>query len=159
MCGSLSLWLSVCVCVFFVCMCDRVCVHKVFRISNATKMLQVHSILQFLGSFSNLAHHQANMNCTNCWFHSQELPAQQRADAANSLVYEANACMRDRLRLRRCYLLFQQQQVSKIQVQLALAKVEILCVQMKHDGGHAPSTPAAAVPTLAKQQLHRHHHQ
>jgi len=41
-------------------------VHKVFGASNVSKMLQVRSILQFLGSFSHLAHHQANVNCTNC---------------------------------------------------------------------------------------------
>jgi len=47
-----------------------------------------------------------------------------------------------------------QQQVSQLQVQLALAKAEILCVQMQHDDGHAQSASAAAVPAPAKQQLH-----
>ncbi|XP_062203086.1 LOB domain-containing protein 12-like [Phragmites australis] len=80
----------------------------------------------------------------------QELPAQQRADAVSSLVYEANARMRDPVYGCVGAISYLQQQVSQLQVQLALAQAEILCVQMHHDS-HAQS-PAAA-PASAKQQL------
>ncbi|CAD6270848.1 unnamed protein product [Miscanthus lutarioriparius] len=89
----------------------------------------------------------------------QELPAQQRADAVSSLVYEANARMRDPVYGCVGAISYLQQQVSQLQVQLALAKAEILCVQMQHDDGHAHSASAAAVPSPAKQQLHQHQQQ
>ncbi|CAD6269153.1 unnamed protein product [Miscanthus lutarioriparius] len=89
----------------------------------------------------------------------QELPAQQRADAVSSLVYEANARMRDPVYGCVGTISFLQQQVSQLQVQLALAKAEILCVQMQHDDGHAHSASAAAVPSPAKQQLHHQQQQ
>ncbi|XP_062183009.1 LOB domain-containing protein 12-like isoform X2 [Phragmites australis] len=80
----------------------------------------------------------------------QELPARQRADAVSSLVYEANARMRDPVYGCVGAISYLQQQVSQLQMQLALAQADILCVQMHHDG-HAQS-PAAA-PASAKQQL------
>ncbi|XP_066334807.1 LOB domain-containing protein 12-like [Miscanthus floridulus] len=85
----------------------------------------------------------------------QELPAQQRADAVSSLVYEANARMRDPVYGCVGAISYLQQQVSQLQVQLALAKAEILCVQMQHD----ESASAAAAPAPAKQQQLHHHHQ
>ena len=66
----------------------------------------------------------------------------------SSLVYEAHARMRDPVYGCVGAISYLQQQVSQLQVQLALAKAEILCVQMQHD----ESAPA-------KQQLHHHHHQ
>ncbi|CAD6258829.1 unnamed protein product [Miscanthus lutarioriparius] len=84
----------------------------------------------------------------------QELPAQQRADAVSSLVYEANARVRDPVYGCVGAISYLQQQVSQLQVQLALAKAEILCVQVQHDDGYAQSASAAAVPAPAKQQLH-----
>ncbi|GJN28511.1 hypothetical protein PR202_gb16645 [Eleusine coracana subsp. coracana] len=66
----------------------------------------------------------------------QELPAQQRADAVSSLVYEANARVRDPVYGCVGAISYLQQQVSQLQVQLALAKAEILCVQMQQDDGH-----------------------
>ena len=77
----------------------------------------------------------------------------------SSLVYEANARMRDPVYGCVGAISYLQQQVSQLQVQLALAKAEILCVQMQHDDGHAHSASAAAVPSPAKQQLHHHHQQ
>ncbi|PUZ43388.1 hypothetical protein GQ55_8G004900 [Panicum hallii var. hallii] len=80
----------------------------------------------------------------------QELPAQQRADAVSSLVYEANARMRDPVYGCVGAISYLQQQVSQLQMQLALAKAEILlCVQMQHDG-HA--TASASPPSLQRQQ-------
>lgn len=85
----------------------------------------------------------------------QELPAQQRADAVSSLVYEANARMRDPVYGCVGAISYLQQQVSQLQVQLALAKAEILCVQMQHD----ESAAASAAPAPAKQQQLYHHQQ
>uniref|UniRef100_K3YBQ3 LOB domain-containing protein n=1 Tax=Setaria italica TaxID=4555 RepID=K3YBQ3_SETIT len=81
----------------------------------------------------------------------QELPAQQRADAVSSLVYEANARMRDPVYGCVGAISYLQQQVSQLQMQLALAKAEILCVQMQHDGHATVSSP----PSAASQQLER----
>ncbi|CAO2143011.1 unnamed protein product [Urochloa humidicola] len=81
----------------------------------------------------------------------QELPAQQRADAVSSLVYEANARMRDPVYGCVGAISYLQQQVSQLQMQLALAKAEILCVQMQHDG-HATASPPSATQLQRKQQ-------
>ncbi|CAN6380317.1 unnamed protein product [Urochloa humidicola] len=81
----------------------------------------------------------------------QELPAQQRADAVSSLVYEANARMRDPVYGCVGAISYLQQQVSQLQMQLALAKAEILCVQMQHDG-HAT---AASPPSASQQHQHQ----
>ncbi|CAO2140570.1 unnamed protein product [Urochloa humidicola] len=81
----------------------------------------------------------------------QELPAQQRADAVSSLVYEANARMRDPVYGCVGAISYLQQQVSQLQMQLALAKAEILCVQMQREG-HAT---ASASPLPASQHQHQ----
>uniref|UniRef100_J3M650 LOB domain-containing protein n=1 Tax=Oryza brachyantha TaxID=4533 RepID=J3M650_ORYBR len=66
----------------------------------------------------------------------QELPAQQRGDAVSSLVYEANARMRDPVYGCVGAISFLQNQVSQLQMQLAVAQAEILCIQMQQrDGG------------------------
>jgi mRNA deadenylase 3'-5' endonuclease subunit Ccr4 len=53
----------------------------------------------------------------------------------SSLVYEANARMRDPVYGCVGAISYLQQQVSQLQMQLALAKAEILCVQMQHNDG------------------------
>ncbi|RCV18182.1 hypothetical protein SEVIR_3G287300v4 [Setaria viridis] len=67
----------------------------------------------------------------------QELPVQQRGDAVSSLVYEANARMRDPVYGCVGAISFLQNQVSQLQMQLAVAQAEILCIQMqqRRDGG------------------------
>ncbi|TYH67798.1 hypothetical protein ES332_D06G213100v1 [Gossypium tomentosum] len=62
----------------------------------------------------------------------QELPVQQRADAVSSLVYEANARVRDPVYGCVGAISFLQNQVSELQMQLAVAQAEILCIQMQH---------------------------
>ena len=52
----------------------------------------------------------------------QELPAQQRADAVSSLVYEANARIRDPVYGCVGAISYLQQQVSQLQMQLAVAE-------------------------------------
>lgn len=64
---------------------------------------------------------------------SQELPVHQRADAVSSLVYEANARVRDPVYGCVGAISILQNQVSELQMQLAVAQTEILCIQMQHE--------------------------
>ncbi|KAH7672569.1 Lateral organ boundaries LOB domain-containing protein [Dioscorea alata] len=63
----------------------------------------------------------------------QELPINQRADAVSSLVYEANARMRDPVYGCVGVISYLQNQVSQLQMQLAVAQAEILCMQMQQE--------------------------
>ncbi|XP_057954267.1 LOB domain-containing protein 12-like [Malania oleifera] len=90
----------------------------------------------------------------------QELPIHQRADAVTSLVYEANARARDPVYGCVGAISYLQNQVSQLQMQLAVAQAEILCIQMQQDpsaptpgsggGGHHISSD--------HQDQHYHHH-
>ncbi|XP_073124469.1 LOB domain-containing protein 12-like [Henckelia pumila] len=61
----------------------------------------------------------------------QELQVHQRADAVSSLVYEANARVRDPVYGCVGAISYLQNQVSQLQMQLAVAQAEILCIQMQ----------------------------
>nr|GLL20965.1 LOB domain-containing protein 12-like isoform X1 [Ipomoea trifida] len=61
----------------------------------------------------------------------QEIPADHRADAVSSLVYEANARLRDPVYGCVGAITYLQNQVSQLQMQLAVAQAEILCIQMQ----------------------------
>ncbi|XP_038979943.1 LOB domain-containing protein 12 isoform X2 [Phoenix dactylifera] len=74
---------------------------------------------------------------------SNELPVHQRADAVSSLVYEANARMRDPVYGCVGAISFLQNQVSQLQMQLAVAQTEILCIQMQQE---PPSTDQQMQP-------------
>ncbi|KAJ1417712.1 Lateral organ boundary [Sesbania bispinosa] len=63
----------------------------------------------------------------------QELPVHQRADAVTSLVYEAHARVRDPVYGCVGAISYLQNQVSELQMQLAVAQAEILCIQMQHE--------------------------
>ncbi|CAA0826318.1 LOB domain-containing protein 12 [Striga hermonthica] len=63
----------------------------------------------------------------------QELPVHQRADAVSSLVYEANARARDPVYGCVGAITYLQDQVAQLQMQLAVAQAEILCIQMHQD--------------------------
>ncbi|WOL01901.1 LOB domain-containing protein 12-like [Canna indica] len=63
----------------------------------------------------------------------QDLPLHQRADAVSSLVYEANARMRDPVYGCVGAISYLQNQVSQLQMQLAVAQAEILCIQMQQE--------------------------
>ncbi|XP_015874639.2 LOB domain-containing protein 12 [Ziziphus jujuba] len=78
----------------------------------------------------------------------QELPLHQRADAVSSLVYEANARVRDPVYGCVGAISYLQNQVSQLQMQLAVAQEEILCVQMQQE-------PADALPMT--NQIADHH--
>ncbi|KAL9230222.1 hypothetical protein vseg_005603 [Gypsophila vaccaria] len=73
----------------------------------------------------------------------QELPMHQRGDAVSSLVYEANARMRDPVYGCVGAISFLQNQVSQLQMQLAVAQTEILCIQMQQE----PSSNFTATTT------------
>ncbi|KAF5446656.1 hypothetical protein F2P56_032267 [Juglans regia] len=68
----------------------------------------------------------------------QELPIHQRADAVSSLVYEANARVRDPVYGCVGAISYLQNQVSQLQMQLAVAQAEFLCIQMQQE----PNLPA-----------------
>ncbi|XP_015692557.2 LOB domain-containing protein 12 [Oryza brachyantha] len=94
----------------------------------------------------------------------QELPAQQRGDAVSSLVYEANARMRDPVYGCVGAISFLQNQVSQLQMQLAVAQAEILCIQMQQrDGGGHHQLDGACVDDHHHQHHplldHHQHHQ
>ncbi|WVY92333.1 hypothetical protein V8G54_031421 [Vigna mungo] len=63
----------------------------------------------------------------------QELGVDQRADAVSSLVYEANARVRDPVYGCVGAISYLQNQVSQLQMQLAVAQAEILCIQMQQE--------------------------
>nr|CAB3461780.1 unnamed protein product [Digitaria exilis] len=91
----------------------------------------------------------------------QELPAQQRGDAVSSLVYEANARMRDPVYGCVGAISFLQNQVSQLQMQLAVAQAEILCIQMQHrrgDGG-PDDVDEVPPPSMLAAGGAEHHHQ
>ncbi|KAG8380890.1 hypothetical protein BUALT_Bualt06G0063700 [Buddleja alternifolia] len=73
----------------------------------------------------------------------QELPVHQRADAVSSLVYEANARAMDPVYGCVGAISYLQNQVSQLQMQLAVTQAEILCVQMQqeHDQPALRTTP------------------
>ncbi|XWS74395.1 hypothetical protein CRYUN_Cryun02cG0211600 [Craigia yunnanensis] len=72
----------------------------------------------------------------------QKLPVHQRADAVSSLVYEANARVRDPVYGCVGAISFLQNQVSQLQMQLAVARTEVLCIQMQQE---------SALPTEIEQ--------
>ncbi|GMI92027.1 PEACOCK 1 [Hibiscus trionum] len=61
----------------------------------------------------------------------QEVPVAQRADAVSSLVYEANARVRDPVYGCVGAISYLQNQVSQLQMQLAVAHTQILCIKMQ----------------------------
>ncbi|KAJ9542644.1 hypothetical protein OSB04_029150 [Centaurea solstitialis] len=62
----------------------------------------------------------------------QELPESQREDAINSMVYEANARIRDPVYGCTGAIFQLQNQVNELQAQLAKAKAEIFSIQGQH---------------------------
>ncbi|EFJ07052.1 hypothetical protein SELMODRAFT_58936, partial [Selaginella moellendorffii] len=62
----------------------------------------------------------------------QDLPVYQRADAVNSMVYEANSRIRDPVYGCVGAISALQQQVAQLQAQLAVSQAEIVCMRMQH---------------------------
>lgn len=69
----------------------------------------------------------------------------QRSDAVSSLVYEANARMRDPVYGCVGAISFLQNQVSQLQMQLAVAEAEILCIQMQQNEQAAAGLPTTQI--------------
>nr|GMC59188.1 LOB domain-containing protein 12-like [Ipomoea batatas]GMC63822.1 LOB domain-containing protein 12-like [Ipomoea batatas] len=82
----------------------------------------------------------------------QEIPADHRADAVSSLVYEANARLRDPVYGCVGAITYLQNQVSQLQMQLAVAQAEILCIQM-HQPPPPPQDSSTTVPPPPQIQL------
>lgn len=61
----------------------------------------------------------------------QELPVHQRGDAVSSMVYESNARVRDPVYGCVGAISYLQQQVANLQMQLARAQAEIMCMHMQ----------------------------
>ncbi|EOY13865.1 LOB domain-containing protein 4 [Theobroma cacao] len=93
----------------------------------------------------------------------QELPEHQRSDAVSSMVYEANARVRDPVYGCVGAISSLQQQIDSLQTQLALAQAEVVHMRMRqfvstsNAGTSSPEnlTPAAAasskfMPSQAK---------
>ncbi|QCD96204.1 LOB domain-containing protein 4-like [Vigna unguiculata] len=76
----------------------------------------------------------------------QELPEHQRSDAVSSMVYEANARVRDPVYGCVGAISSLQQQVDELQTQLALAQAEVVHMRMSQF-----SPPSS--------EHHHHHHQ
>nr|XP_043631370.1 LOB domain-containing protein 12-like [Erigeron canadensis] len=74
----------------------------------------------------------------------QELPVHQRGDAVSSLVYEANARTKDPVYGCVGAISYLQKQVSQLQMQLAIAQAEMLCIQMNQEPHHQAPAPAAS---------------
>lgn len=69
----------------------------------------------------------------------QELPEPQRSDAVSSMVYEANARVRDPVYGCVGAISSLQQQVDVLQTQLALAQAEVVHMRMRGGGQHTSS--------------------
>ncbi|CAN6467408.1 unnamed protein product [Victoria cruziana] len=63
----------------------------------------------------------------------QDIPVQQRADAVTSLVFEANARVRDPVYGCVGAISFLQQQIAQLQMQLAVAQAQMVCIQMQQE--------------------------
>ena len=72
--------------------------------------------------------------CNDDWKWSilQELPEHQRSDAVSSMVYEANARVRDPVYGCVGAISSLQQQIDSLQTQLALAQAEVVHMKMRH---------------------------
>ncbi|XP_074287184.1 LOB domain-containing protein 12-like [Silene latifolia] len=89
----------------------------------------------------------------------QELPIHQRGDAVSSLVYEANARMRDPVYGCVGAISFLQNQVSQLQMQLAVAQTEILCIQMQQEPSNMTTTTQNSFESDDKSFLLQNNHQ
>ncbi|XP_040988612.1 LOB domain-containing protein 4 [Juglans microcarpa x Juglans regia] len=103
----------------------------------------------------------------------QELPEHQRSDAVSSMVYEANARVRDPVYGCVGAISSLQQQVDDLQTQLALAQAEVVHMKMRQQPpssiststttSNYPPTTMNSPPDLnnsfpASAKPHHHHH-
>uniref|UniRef100_A0A1J3IMM3 LOB domain-containing protein 4 n=1 Tax=Noccaea caerulescens TaxID=107243 RepID=A0A1J3IMM3_NOCCA len=86
----------------------------------------------------------------------QELPIHQRGDAVSSMVYEANARVRDPVYGCVGAISSLQQQIDVLQAQLALAQAEVVHLRVRHSTnfpGHGlcPDSPSSSGSPSSKQ--------
>ncbi|MCD7451578.1 LOB domain-containing protein 4 [Datura stramonium] len=87
----------------------------------------------------------------------QELPEQQRGDAVSSMVYEANARVRDPVYGCVGAISSLQQQIDHLQSQLAIAQAEVVHMRMRQfssmsSGGTAGNSPENVSPSSRHTQ-------
>ncbi|KAJ7948925.1 LOB domain-containing protein [Quillaja saponaria] len=88
----------------------------------------------------------------------QELPEHQRSDAVSSMVYEANARVRDPVYGCVGAISCLQQQVDVLQTQLAQAQAEVVHMRMRQFSSTRDDNPASASmnsasPSTSRQQF------
>ncbi|XP_028804957.1 LOB domain-containing protein 4-like [Neltuma alba] len=83
----------------------------------------------------------------------QELPEEQRSDAVSSMVYEANARMRDPVYGCVGAISCLQQQVDVLQTQLALAQAELVHIRNHNQPSSSSSTQPQSSSHDAKSSL------
>lgn len=95
------------------------------------------------------------------WFliHIQELPESQRADAVSSMVYEANARLRDPVYGSAGAICQLQKQVNELQAQLAKAQAEVVNMQCQQGNLMALICMEMAKSPQASSSPQYHHHQ
>jgi len=99
-------------------------------------------LLQFSSSNPNVSlplGSETHSHCPLSPFSSkiQDLPVHQRGDAVSSMVYEANARVRDPVYGCVGAISSLQQQVIHLQSQLTVANAKILSMQMHNQAAHA----------------------
>jgi hypothetical protein len=92
------------------------------------------------------------MATTTCCIWVQEVHESERADAANSLVYEANLRLRDPVYGCMGAILTLQQQVQALEAELAAVKAEIVRHRY-HPAAVATSAVATVLPSSHASQL------
>ncbi|CAI9106603.1 OLC1v1005796C1 [Oldenlandia corymbosa var. corymbosa] len=94
----------------------------------------------------------------------QELPEHQRGDAVSSMVYEANARVRDPVYGCVGAISSLQQQIDVLQTQLALAQAEVVQMRMRQFSSSVSGNTAANSPDhnnsspSSSRHTHHHHH-
>lgn len=85
----------------------------------------------------------------------QELPEHQRGDAVSSMVYEANARVRDPVYGCVGAISSLQQQIDALQTQLALAQAEVVHMRMRQYSSTS-SSPDNISPSTRGRRSHQH---
>nr|WKV35342.1 lateral organ boundaries domain protein 5 [Ipomoea batatas]GMD61795.1 LOB domain-containing protein 4-like [Ipomoea batatas] len=80
----------------------------------------------------------------------QDLPEHQRGDAVSSMVYEANARMRDPVYGCVGAISSLQQQVDALQTQLAITQAEAVHMRMRHPFSSSSYSPENASPSSSR---------
>lgn len=85
----------------------------------------------------------------------QELPEHQRGDAVSSMVYEANARVRDPVYGCVGAISSLQQQIDALQAQLALAQAEAVHLRMRQLSPIATNSPDEASPSSRSRRSYQ----